>query len=137
MQYHTMQWHTRLPCLVLVQVLFRVFLGDFLCEWGRGYARIGLRRGLSLRPNFPQKAPSGWTSTHWAKNKKNAHGGAERLGGERERVLSPYTVRATRNLNKLDSQVKVTNTIGVSNLNLTHFRATCSNAENARIVANK
>ena len=26
----------------------------------------------------PKKALSGWTSTHWAKNRKNAHGGAER-----------------------------------------------------------
>ena len=121
----------------LFRSFFRVFLGDFLCEWGRGCARIGQRRGLSLRPNFPQKAHSGWTSTHCAKNKKNAHGGAERLGGERERVLSPYTVRATPNLNKLNRQVEVNLTIGVYNLNLENFRVTCSNTENARIVANK
>ena len=80
---------------------------------------------------------------------KRMHKVARKGKGERENEFSPLTPSeqpTTRertivinhvNLNKLNRQVEVNLTIGVYNLNLENFMATCSNTENARIVANK
>lgn len=80
---------------------------------------------------------------------KRMHMVARKGEGERENEFSPpipseqpptreRTIVINHvNLNKLNRQVEVNLTIGVYNLNLENFRATCSNTENARIVANK
>ena len=76
---------------------------------------------------------------------KRMHMVARKGKGERENEFSPLTPseqpptreRNRVNLNKLNRQVEVNLTIGVYNLNLENFGATCSNTENARIVANR